>query len=196
MILQREYKHGGFMEVELMDINDYVVKLLNNRIFRKNEIRKFVANDYTIEDIDGIIGADLLYEVISKAKRNKELRMLLPEILGYIKSESMSDKNFIALLSFSKKYRETYLSCIGHTELSFYQMQKLNEYPLGLEAFSWLFDKICKYDIFTNFDMLHILSCNPDVKPIAIKHFIEQAQQKYGDSTKLNVAKQWVDNMD
>ena len=192
MILQKVYKHGGFMEVDLININDYVHKLLKSKSFRKNEYRNFIANDYVIEGVEGIIRPELLTHVIGKAKRNKSFRVLLSDILTYVDSESISDQNFQLLLKFPKKQRTTYLSCIGHSSLSFYQMQILNEYPLALEAFSWLFDNICRYDIFTSGDMLHILEKNPDVQPKAIQICIDSAIQKYGDSAKLNVAKKWV----
>ena len=167
MILQRVYKHGGFMEVNLININDYVHKLLKNESFCKNEYRNFIANDY----------------------------VLLSDILTYVDSESISDHNFQLLLKFPKKQRTTFLSCIGHSSLSFYQMQILNEYPLALEAFSWLFDNICRYDIFTSGDMLQILEKNPDVQPKAIQICIDSAVQKYGDSAKLEVAKKWINRV-
>lgn len=191
-ILQKVSEHGGFMEVNLMNINDYVYKLLKSKSFRKDEYRSFITNDYAIADVEGIIRPELLTQVIRKAKRNKSFRVLLSDILTYIDSESISDQNFQLLLTFHKKQRTTYLSCIGHSSLSFYQMQVLNEYPLALEAFSWLFDNICRYDIFTSGDMLRILEKNPDVQPRAIQICIDSAIQKYGDSAKLNVAKKWV----
>lgn len=195
MILQKAYKHGGFMEVDLININDYVHKLLNSKSFCKNEYRNYIANDYVIEGVEGIIRPELLTQAICKAKTNKLFRVSLSDILIYVDSESISDQNFQMLLKFPKKQRTTYLSCIGHSSLSFYQMQVLNEYPLAFEAFSWLFDNICHYDIFTSGDMLRILEKNPDVQPIGILMCIDSAIQKYGDSAKLNVAKKWVDRV-
>lgn len=195
MILQRVYKHGGFMEVNLININDYVHKLLKNKSFCKNEYRKFIANDYAIDGVEGIIRPELLTHVIVKAKTNKSFRVLLSDILTYVDSESISDHNFQLILKFPKKQRTTFLSCIGHSSLSFYQMQILNEYPLALEAFSWLFDNICRYDIFTSGDMLQILEKNPDVQPKAIQICIDSAVQKYGDSAKLEVAKKWINRV-
>ena len=128
MILQKVSKHGGSMEVDLTNINEYVCELLSNHSFRKNEYRKFIANDYVIEKVEGVIRPELLTQVIVKAKRNKIFKLLLSDILVYIDSESISNQNFQLLLRFPSKQRVTYLSCIGHTSLSFYQMQILNEY--------------------------------------------------------------------
>ena len=57
-------------------------------------------------------------------------------------------------------------------------------HTLNLEAFSWLFDNICRY--------ASNIRKNPDVQPRAIQICIDSAIQKYCDSAKLNVAKKWV----
>jgi len=179
----------------LIDINDYARMLLSSRSFCKNEYKKFYDNTYEIEGVEGIIRPEVLQQVIRKAARNRFLREMLTDILAYIDAESISDQNFRLLLKFPERNRTTYLSCIGHTSLSFYQMQILNEYPLAFEAFSWLFDNICRYDIFTTGDMLRILEKNHAIRPVGIRSCIDLAMQNYGDSPKLEVARKWVENM-
>lgn len=183
------------MQDDTIDVNVYVKKVVESKAFRKKAFQSFTANNFSIDKIHGILAADELTLLLRKAKWNRVLRMLLTDLLYYVDSKSMTDTNFRLLLTSNRKYKVTYLSCIGHVQLSFYQMQILNQYPLALEAFSWLFDNICHYSIFTEEDMLHILRQNPDVMPVAIQNCIDAAYKKYGSSSKIDAAKHWIDNV-
>lgn len=178
-----------------MDINDWTNRILYDKLFCKSEYKKFVDHDYSIDNVSGFIASNTLYRVICKAKRKKIYRDFLSDILFYTNADSMTDLNFRLLLKFPKKYKKTYLSCIGHSALSFYQMQILNKESLSLEAFSWLFDHICHYSFFSNEDMLQILRENSDIRSIAIDNCIEMAKNKYGSSSKLDIAKEWSDKL-
>lgn len=180
------------MQDNAVDVNTYVKKLIVSKMFRKKAFQNFTANNFSIDKIYGIMTADVLNLLLHKTKRNRILQLLLTDLLNYVDSMSMTDTNFRLLLKLNRKYRSTYLSCVGHATLSFYQMQILNQYPLALEAFSWLFDNICHYSIFTEEDMIHILRQNPDVTPVAIQNCIDAAYKKYGNSLKIDVAKHWI----
>ncbi len=177
------------------DVNSYAIKLMNDKNFCKSEYKKYIQNDFSLQNIVGIINANVLQNVIRKAKRKKQVRLMLSDLLLYADKNSITDKNFQLILKFSNRYRTTYLSCLGHLNLSFYQMQILNRYPLSLEAFSWLFDNICHYDIFSDEDMLQILRENSDIKSIAIDHCIEMAQKTYGLSSKIETAIKWNNSL-
>ena len=178
----------------LTDVNDYVSNLLQNRGLRKKAFRDFSENNYSVDNLCGVLTAERLHALLLEARHSRILKMLLTDLLYYVDSESMTDENFSLLLKFRTKYRTTYLSCLGHAELSFYQMQVLNRYPLAYEAFSWLFDKICNYEAFTDGDMLHLLQQNPDIKAVAVQSCIDSALVKYGDSSKIETARKWLDN--
>jgi len=180
---------------KLIDVNDFVERMLSNREFRNQAYFAYEANDYGINNISGYIDAKVLKRVIKFAKRNHKTRVMLSDILLYANASSVTDENFKMLLRFPYKCRDTYLSNICHAELSFYQMKILNRYPLALEAFTWLFDKICCYDCFTHEDMLCILRENPDVKPIVISDCVSRAVRKYGQSEKIRVAQIWMEQM-
>lgn len=190
---QKGYKNGGSMHDDTIDVNVYVKKVIESKEFRKNEFQNFTANNFSIDKLNGILTANVLTLLLRKAKWNRILRLLLTDLLYYVDSKSMTDANFRSLLKLNRKYKITYLSCIGHAQLSFYQMQILNQYPLAYEAFSWLFDNICHYSIFTEEDMMHILRQNPDIKPIAIQYCIKAAYKEYGNSSKIDVAKHWIE---
>ena len=194
MKLRKGYRNGGFMQDNAVDVNAYVKKLIESKAFRKKAFQDFTSNNFSIDKIYGVLTADGLHLLLQKAKRNRIFQLLLTDLLNYVDSMSMTDTNFRLLLKSNRKYRSTYLSCIGHANLSFYQMQILNQYPLALEAFSWLFDNICHYNIFTEEDMTHILQQNPDITPIAIQNCIDAAYKNYGNSLKIDVAKHWIKN--
>ena len=134
------------MQDDTIDVNVYVKKVVESKAFRKKAFQSFTANNFSIDKIHGILAADKLTLLLQKAKWNRVLRMLLTDLLYYVDSKSMTDTNFRLLLTSNRKYKVTYLSCIGHVQLSFYQMQILNQYPLALEAFviiAFLLKKIC-----------------------------------------------------
>ena len=174
------------------DINVFVEEILNNRQYRNKVYGEYIESNYVFENIFGYIDSDVLKRMIKCSKRNYKLREMLTDILLYVNASSMTDENFQMLLRYPHKCRKTYLSSICHAELSFYQMKKLNTFPLALEAFTWLFDKICRYDCFTHEDMLCLLRENPDVKPIVISDSISLALEKYGNSSKIKVAQEWI----
>lgn len=194
MKLRKGYRNGGFMQDNAVDVNVYVKNLIESKTFRKKAFQDFTSNNFSIDKIYGVLTADGLHLLLQKAKRNRIFQLLLTDLLNYVDSMSMTDTNFRLLLKSNRKYRSTYLSCIGHANLSFYQMQILNQHPLALEAFSWLFDNICHYNIFTEEDMTHILQQNPDITPIAIQNCIDAAYKNYGNSLKIDVAKHWIKN--
>ena len=116
---------------------------------------------------------------------------MLSDLLLYADKKSITDENFKLILKFSSRYRTTFLSSLGHLDLSFYQMQILNRYPLSFEAFSWLFNNICHYDIFSDGDMLQILRENTSVRSVAIDTCINLARKEYGESSKIEIAIKW-----
>ena len=193
MLLQKASRNGGIMEHEIIHINDYVSKLISDGFFLKEEYSKYVRNSYGLENVFGIIHPNILSTIIRKAKYNRKMRYMLSDILLYSDNTSITDANFRSILKFPPKWKTTYLSSLGHCKLAFYQMQILNRYPLALEAFSWLFDQVCQYDLFSDEDMVQILRDNPSIQSIAVQNCIDTAYSKYGPSSKLEIAKQWID---
>lgn len=61
------------------------------------------------------------------------------------------------------------------------------------EVFSNLFDCVCKHDCFTDKDMLQLLERNCDTTRAGIKYCIDYAKTEYGDSKKLAVASEWLE---
>lgn len=180
------------MDNKITDVVDYVIRLQTDKLFLMSEYKEYVDNCYSIENISGIIPSDVLCSFIKAAKVKRKLRLMLGELLWYVDAQSVTDINFRMLLTFPSRYRNTYVSVLGHKNLSFYQMQMLNRYPQSFEAFSWLFDHICCYEFFTEEDMYKILSENCDTTQYGIQQCIDSAYEKYGESRKLSFAVEWL----
>lgn len=183
------------MNATQIHINDYVMLLLSDRVFRKNEYRKFVDNCYTLQNIEGDIDPGVLNAIILKAKWNAKLRSMLTGILWYVNKGSITNENFNLLMHFPRRKRNTYLGTISHAELAFYQMQIINSVSGSFEAFAWLFDRICENEFFTEDDMLQLLKDSSDITICGIRSCIDFAREKYGTSSKLVVADNWIKNV-
>lgn len=189
MKFQREYKFGGDkMRMKKLHIDQYIQNLLMDKNFFKDEYRKFLENNDSIQNITGNASSDSLYELIKKAKRNKKYQDMLVDVLYYVDKDSITEDNFRLLTKFSKLRRNTFLASIAHTDLAFYQMVEINRLSGEYEAFTWLFDKICCNDIFTEEDMRCLLRENKFVTIYGVEMCIEMALKKYGNSKKIEIA--------
>ncbi len=65
------------------DINEYVENLLCDKAFLKKEYASFLDNTYSVEDVDGVISAEILARAIQKARKSGKMRAMLGEILIY-----------------------------------------------------------------------------------------------------------------
>lgn len=175
-----------------MNINNYCLRLMTDRQFLKQEYRKYINNCYGIENAEGTLCYDILHSLLLTAKRKRKIRDMLRDILWYVDDRSISDTNFRMILKFPSKYRNAYAAVLGHHNLAFYQMQILSRFSNSYECFAWMFDRLCHYDCFTEKDIYRLLSENRGVTTFGIQQCIDHAQKNYGDSEKLQVAKQWA----
>ena len=176
-----------------IDVNEYSLLLLHSMKFLKSEYRKYIDNSYSLTEKAGTLSPDVLQMLLKSARRNRHLRVILSELLWYADADSVTDANFRAILHFPKQHRNNYIAVLGHHRLAFYQMQILNRYPQSYEVFSNLFDCVCKHDCFTDKDMLQLLERNCDTTRAGIKYCIDYAKTEYGDSKKLTVASEWLE---
>ena len=149
-----------------LSADEFAQKLLNDRAFRKDAYQAFYDRCYQLPELDGVLSSDVLHQLIRKAKSSRSLQSMLAELLYLVDADSVTDKNFRQLLHFPGKKRNTYLSALGHSDLSFYQMLELNRHSLSLEAFSYLLDVICTDAAFTTGDLIHVLQENKDVRVV------------------------------
>ena len=179
-----------------MPVDEYIHGLISDQKFRNNEYRKLIKNGYDIDSIEGNASPDVLGALIQKAKRNKHLQDLLVGLLPYTDENSITEYNFSLLCSFRKRTRNAFLSQITHSQLSFCQMADINRLCGDFEAFAWLFDTICCHNIFCEEDMLRILKDNNAVTSYGIQVCIDLAHQKHGQSRKLEIAREWLKDME
>lgn len=175
-----------------IDVNEYVRRLLEDKGVLESEYRSYEQNDYTIQNICGILSSESLYAVIRAARWNRKVRKLLNDLLWYIDELHLMDAHFRMLLKFPRRDRNNYVGVLVHKKLSFYQMQVLNRYPNSFEAFGWLLDRICSSDMFTEEDMLQLLRENADVTKYGMQACVDYAYETYGPSSKLDAAAAWI----
>ncbi len=181
------------MKNEVNSVNAFFLKVLNDAQFRMQAYQDFMNNGLNLDGCDGCLSPDVLRAIVKRAKTNRKIHNMLPEILEYANGSSITDDIFRSLLHTHGGYRNTCLSAIAHLDLSFYQMQILNRCPLCLEAFSWLFDKICRYDYFTPYDMQQLLNeKSKTIHALGVEECIKFARDTYGSSEKLDVAEKWL----
>lgn len=179
-----------------MDINTFAEKIIADKKFRNEALRRYEDNCYILDEVSGNITASALKSTIYAAKCNRKICSILPGILWHSNKDSVSDENFLLLLSFPQKVREKLLFPISHHSLAFSQLQIINSITGEYEAFAQLFDIICKNDCFNHVDMAHLLRENKGgyVTEAGILACIEIAQKRYGESDKIKEAKKWVDS--
>ena len=74
------------IESKECDINEYVLRLLRDKQFQNSEYHNFLGNCYSIASTYGILSAGTLFAVLKRAKWSHKLRVMLPDILLYIKN--------------------------------------------------------------------------------------------------------------
>lgn len=57
---------------EEIDVNDYAMRLINDKSFCKSEYQKYMQNDSSFQNVVGIINDSVLKNLIRKAKRKKQ----------------------------------------------------------------------------------------------------------------------------
>ncbi len=171
------------------DINDYIANLLQDGRFLKKEYVSFVNNTYSIDDVEGVVSANVLNKVILNARKSKMIRDMLVDILLYSDKRSITDENFSLLMRFNKRIRNNYISSLAHCDLSFYQMYYINQLWSEYESFAWLFDHMCNYDGFTVYDIENLIRESCHVTKHGVESCIKYAAEKYGFTEKIKVAK-------
>lgn len=170
-----------------LSADEFAKKLLSDRAFRKDAYQAFYDRCYQLPELDGVLSSDVLHQLIRKVKTSRTLQSMLAELLYLVDADSVTDDNFRQLLHFPGKMRNTYLSALGHSDLSFYQMLELNRHSLSLEAFSYLLDVICTDTAFTTGDLIHVLQENKDVRVVVLRDLVAQVQENDENEDKLRI---------
>lgn len=177
--------NGRIMDINNLDINVFARNILADKKYLNQAYSKYISNCYEIDNVTGVITAENLKMLIIKARKNKKLCKMLNSILWYISENSITDENFNLLLKFPRKAMRSYAFVLSHSELSFYQMSKLNENFATYESFVWLFNNMCKYECFSVYDMMNLLNSNRNIKTEVIGDLIYSCIEMYGLTVKL-----------
>ena len=137
------------------NINDYLQAILNNN-------RKMGLEEYQIfKNIDGIIRADILNEIIDYSISHKCIRNVLRDILEYCNHSSVTPEIFDKIAKYPhKKMRKDLLISLAHCSLSIYQLWYICKKNICFEAFAQLLDIYLINDCFTVYDLNELLEKN------------------------------------
>lgn len=95
------------------------------------------------------------------SKHQREIAMILPRMLEFSDSRTISERVFSALCRYpGKKRRNSLLTSISHCRISFYQLQEICKQKICVEAFAALLDMYISYDIFSLDDLKKLCSEN------------------------------------
>lgn len=162
-------KYGGTMD-DKVDVNLYVKNIIVNYKYRRKEYKKFITNEYKLNDLTGVLSSFSAELLIKKAIVNKKISVFTHSLLEYCDSNTITYSliNLLKKLPRTKQY--SYCSTMIHCNLSFTQMWQINNI-VGTEAFQDLFISICENNLFTEMDMCMLLdndNYHPNASPSKI----------------------------
>ena len=175
-----------------MDANEYGKRLLADREFMREEYREYVGRCYMLPELAGDISHETLAGLIRRAKWDRRVRWMLAELLWHIDGRNLPDGLFRALMAFPKRTRRNYCGTLAHLKLPFYQMWELNRHCSEFESFAWLVNRICESEMFAVEDLLQVLRESKRVTKYGMDVVLDLARKRYGDSAKLEAAREWV----
>ena len=139
-----------------MDKNEWILKIMQDKEFCQLETERLSEGADFSETLMGQINEGIFLELISKVK-DKNLARFLSEYSLFAKADEITPKVFDALLKCKTSYRESILIGLCHCDLSFYQLQKLNELYLDLEVWLKMIGRCLKSDAFSQYDLSEFL---------------------------------------
>lgn len=139
-----------------MDKNEWILKIMQDKEFCRLETERLSEGADFSEALTGQIHEGIFLALISKAK-DKNLARFLSEYSLFATADEITPKVFDALLKCKTSYRESILIGLCHCDLSFYQLQELNERYLDLEVWLKMIARCLKSDAFSQYDLSEFL---------------------------------------
>lgn len=182
-------KYGGTMD-DKADVNLYVKNIIVNYKYRRKEYKKFITNEYKLNDLTGVLSSFSAELLIKKAIVNKKISVFTHSLLEYCDSNTITYSliNLLKKLPRTKQY--SYCSTMIHCNLSFTQMWQINNI-VGTEAFQDLFISICENNLFTEMDMCMLLD-NDNYSDEMLNYCISLCEKQFGKSKKTEIAKKYT----
>lgn len=168
-----------------MDINCLVEKLCNDKNFLNKLINDLSEKPDLLDYSDikeyrkysGILKAEVLEKFLKRMNRRK--RIILPQIINYSDSSTITYKNFKKIIKFNKKFRCNVLISLAHCDISIYQLLYINKLGICVESFCRLLSIYSHDNYFSSEDLKKLIidSKNIKNKNLYLRPFLEKNEQ-------------------
>lgn len=144
------------------DINILAERIINANASERKTLCNWLDEDW---DIFGTLGGTLTennaFKLIKRSRYQREITAILPHMLQFSNSHTISERVFSSLCRYpNKSRRNSLLVSIAHCTISFYQMQEICRRKICAEAFAALFDMYVANNIFTVDDLRKLVADN------------------------------------
>lgn len=169
-----------------MNINLLVEQLLRDGKFEKNIFRTCERSetDYFYDHYEGEISEQLLYDYSLHAKRNRQARVILKQIVRYCNAESLSSRVLSVFSSLPKKDFETCCHYLAHCPLSFLQQYSIFIKCRSSEMLVDLLSHMCVQKQFTDDDIRYLMTYMTEESAEVIRYFAGTFNGIVDDSVK------------
>ena len=140
----------------MYDKNEWILKIMRDQEFCQLETQRLSEGADLNETLTGQIDEGIFLALISRMK-DKNLARFLSEYSLFATAGEITPKVFEALLKCKTPYRKSILIGLCHCDLSFYQLQKLNELHLDIEVWLKMIGRCLKSDAFSQYDLSEFL---------------------------------------
>lgn len=144
------------------NINILAERIINANVSERKTLCNWLNEDWDIFDaFSGTLTEGNAFELIKRSRYQREITVILPHMLQFSDSRTISERVFSSLCRYlNKRCRNSSLVSIAHCPISFYQMQEICRRKICAEAFAALFDMYVANNIFTVDDLRKLVADN------------------------------------
>lgn len=144
------------------NVNILAERIINANTLARKKLCNWLNEDWDIFDaFSGTLTEGNAFELIKRSRYQREITVILPHMLQFSDSRTISERVFSSLCRYpNKRCRNSSLVSIAHCPISFYQLQEICKRKICVEAFAALFDMYAANDIFTVDDLKRLVADN------------------------------------
>lgn len=144
------------------NINILAERIINANAFERKTLCNWLDEDWDIFDtFSGTLTEGNAFKLIKRSRYQREITLILPHMLRFSDSHTISERVFSSLYRYpNKSRRNSLLVSIAHCPISFYQLQEICKQKICVEAFAALFDMYVANDVFTVDDLKKLVADN------------------------------------
>ena len=147
---------------ESEDINIVAERIINANTSERKTLCNWLDEDWDVFDaFSGTLTEGNAFKLIKRSRYQREITLILPHMLKFSDSHTISERVFSSLCRYpNKRRRNSLLISIAHCPISFYQLQEICRRKICVEAFAALFDMYAANDFFTVNDLRKLVADN------------------------------------